>query len=261
MRDPEFYQFDRGDQKRGGREKNEKYGMGKGEIGERGEKGGSGVEKAAAGQMTRPAGSPFYSDILLEEEMQQEGIRGRRKFPSQHLNPPSNSLNSPSTSFLNPPSNSLNPPSSISLNPPSNSISFPEKPFKEPESPEQLTGKAEGGFWNSNLDDVDSAWKPSFTYVTPTKKDYDNDNTEALENERKMGEDLRQSMKEGAWVDNTNNFGFNDVVNKNKLSDEAEHLKKSNGKGYTEKEGEDFNDTLNTLLTGERFMNLRKNVH
>ena len=48
VRDPEFYQFDRGDQKRGGREKNEKYGMGKGEIGEK----GGGVEKAA-GQMTR----------------------------------------------------------------------------------------------------------------------------------------------------------------------------------------------------------------
>ena len=85
LRDPEFYQFDRGDhQKRGGREKNEGTGLVAG--------GGK-----AAGQMIRPTESPFYPDFLLEEDTQQGGIRGRGKYSSSQSNPPSISF--PSLSF------------------------------------------------------------------------------------------------------------------------------------------------------------------
>ena len=222
VRDPEFYQFDRGDQKRGGRENNEKYGRGKG--GEEGEKGvvvggGGGVKEGAGGQMTRPTGSPFYSDFLLEEEVQQGGIRGRRKYSSSQPQP---------------------------INPPS--IFFPEKPFKEPQSPVQLTAKAEGGFWNSNLDDVDSAWKPSLTFMTPTTKESDNDQTEAVKIEWEKGEDLRQYVKEGG-EENMYNFGYNDVMNKN-----------NEKKEYTEKEGEDFDNSLSTLFTGDNYINFIRMV-
>ena len=242
IRDPEFYQFDRGDQRRGGREKTEKYVIGKGvgkekgggggekgvvggetHGGEKGERGG-GEKGGRAGQMTRPTGSPFYSDFLLEEDVQQGGIRGRRKYPS---NPPS--------------------------------ISFPhETPSREPDSPVQFTAKAEGGFWNTNLNDVDSAWKPSLPYLTPTKEDYGNDNAEAMKDAWKLGENLRQYIREGG-EENNNNFGFNDVVDNKLVIDKSEHMKGNNEKkSYTEKEGEDFKDSLNTLLTGDRSMNLKR---
>ena len=136
------------------------------------------------------------------------------------------------------------------------SISFPgETPSKEPQSPVQLTAKAEGGFWNFNLDDVDSPWKPSLQYLTPTKKEYGNDNTDRMKDTWKLGENLRQSIREGG-EENNNNFGFNDVVDNKLALEKSEHLKMNNKKkGYTEKEGGDFKDSLNTLLTGDTYMN------
>ena len=140
MKDPEFYQFDRGDL-----EKVEKNRIGKEVAGERGGKGkGKGGGKkggkkggSSSGQITWPAEPPLYPNFLLEGDA--AGIKGKRK--------------------------------SISSN--QGSISFPEMSFKEPAgSPIRLTTKAENGFSNSNFDAADSGWQPSLPYLAPTKDEY-----------------------------------------------------------------------------------------
>ena len=90
MKDPEFYQFDRGDL-----EIVEKNRIGKEVAGGRGGKGGK-KGGSSSGQITWPAEPPLYPNFLLEGDA--AGIKGKRKSTSSNQG----SISFPEMSFKEP---------------------------------------------------------------------------------------------------------------------------------------------------------------